>query len=161
MTIARTTPMKFGKHKGTPISELPLDYLEWAVGDSGFDREKSGKWVDAFEREIKRRSGNGDEPDPEGLGGKAILDNLICAFAYIEQSLNRLGFDTSSPDALLAIQKLATSASIAATDRGLDLRAAVGREIATRGKSGAKKGNPEPLAPEPPWDEEDASDLPF
>lgn len=155
--ITRDTgfPTKMGKWnvKGTPLRALPDKFLEWYAEEGQFD-----DWREAASREITLRAqGDNGKPDTQAaeLGGKALLDNLIVAFAYIEQSLNRLGFDTSSPAATEAIQKLAVTGSIAASDRGIDLRAAVGRLIASGGKSGPGKGNPAPPA------DEDDSDLPF
>jgi uncharacterized protein (DUF3820 family) len=33
------TPMPFGKHKGTPIRDLPRDYAEWLVSNLGDGKE--------------------------------------------------------------------------------------------------------------------------
>jgi uncharacterized protein (DUF3820 family) len=32
-------PMPFGKHKGTPIKDLPRNYAEWLVGNLGDGKE--------------------------------------------------------------------------------------------------------------------------
>lgn len=47
------TPMRFGKHKGKPISEVPVDYLRWASENCwpNFDRQQL---------EFIRRQINGD-----------------------------------------------------------------------------------------------------
>lgn len=41
----------FGKYKGTDISAIPTDYLEWGV-----DKLESPKWRQEFETELKRRN---------------------------------------------------------------------------------------------------------
>lgn len=43
--------MPFGKHQGTPISELPLSYMQWAVLNLS-----AADVVDAMKREMKRRA---------------------------------------------------------------------------------------------------------
>ncbi len=32
---APETPMPYGKHKGTPVKDLPADYCAWLLGASG------------------------------------------------------------------------------------------------------------------------------
>ena len=31
--------MPFGKHKGKPVSEVPADYLDWAIATNRLDAE--------------------------------------------------------------------------------------------------------------------------
>ncbi|MBD2364500.1 DUF3820 family protein [Anabaena minutissima FACHB-250] len=45
------TKITFGKHKGTEVSDLPTDYLEW-----GSEKLDSPKWRKEFEAELKRRN---------------------------------------------------------------------------------------------------------
>lgn len=37
--LSPASPMPFGKHKGTPIKDLPRDYAEWLVGNLGDGKE--------------------------------------------------------------------------------------------------------------------------
>jgi hypothetical protein len=49
----------FGKHKGTPITEVPVSYLTWMVAsfsEPGNEKEWTIKWVAVASRELKRRA---------------------------------------------------------------------------------------------------------
>jgi hypothetical protein len=47
--------MPFGKHKGYPLSDIPTDYLRWAVGPKGLDDDGSGLYksleIELWDRE--------------------------------------------------------------------------------------------------------------
>ena len=79
------------------------------------------------------------------LDGLAMMENLVIAFHYISECLGKLGYETDKM--YEPIQRMATSAAIAADQAGVDLRAS----YAAKGK----KSEPEPE----PADEEE--ELPF
>ncbi len=133
--------MPFGKHKGTKISELPTDYMEWAVGDNGLDPEKSDKWIAAMQRQLEIRKGAAAKGRPveseptHPLGGKEMLDNLVCAYDYLSHALGRLGYPTSEPHFIEPIQRMAVTVGIRAFDEGVNLRAAVGKTLSDMHKA--------------------------
>ena len=36
--MSEETKMPFGKHKGLPISEVPVKYLDWLIGEPWFEK---------------------------------------------------------------------------------------------------------------------------
>ncbi|PHJ64956.1 hypothetical protein VF04_03995 [Nostoc linckia z7] len=52
------TTITFGKHKGSDISKIPTEYLEW-----GADKLDSPKWRQAFESELERRNSEKNKRD--------------------------------------------------------------------------------------------------
>lgn len=40
MALTGTDPMPFGKHKGTPMGEVPQEYLQWIMEQDGADEDK-------------------------------------------------------------------------------------------------------------------------
>lgn len=48
------TSIPFGKHKGTPIEEIPGGYLDWMA--ENMTQGKSKKWSEKARDEIKRRN---------------------------------------------------------------------------------------------------------
>ncbi len=52
-----TRVMPWGKHKGTPLENIPVDYLEWCVDGSGkgFTKVKFPKLYADLEAELERR----------------------------------------------------------------------------------------------------------
>ncbi len=149
MAITRQSKIPFGKHKDTKLSDIPDDYLNWLGNESD---EPDKPWSTAARAELALRAdGKGTAPaDTEHLGGKQILDNLVVAFHYIASSLKKLGYETTG-QMVEAVQKLATSAAIAANDQGIDLRKAVGGRL-------AKKASP-PTEEDP--EEAEPDELPF
>lgn len=61
------TPLWFGKHKGTPIKDLPVDYLEW-LRDKGQKEDLRALAAAVLDgQETDPRAGGGDdEPPPIG-----------------------------------------------------------------------------------------------
>mgnify|MGYP003640846552 FL=1 len=53
------TAMPFGTHKGKPLADLPLDYMQWACGPGGLDAEDV---VAALKAELANRSPDQDVP---------------------------------------------------------------------------------------------------
>jgi hypothetical protein len=49
------TTMPFGKHKGTPLSELPIDYIWWLNGKDIRDPLRSALDAEIERRENKKR----------------------------------------------------------------------------------------------------------
>jgi Putative quorum-sensing-regulated virulence factor len=53
--------MPFGRHKNTPLDELPVDYLEWLLTRDLRDPLKSAAQAEWVRRErLKERNGNGN-----------------------------------------------------------------------------------------------------
>ena len=67
--------MPFGKHKGTPIDEVPLDYLEWALG-GGMDRLRP-ETKEAFVASINRRK-KPAVSNPDAAEGPSVDHELAC-----------------------------------------------------------------------------------
>lgn len=65
--MAEVPTMKFGKHNGRPITEVPTPYLEWLTGDNddGSPRCSSRWFYGQITSEIARRTGGGAEPPDE------------------------------------------------------------------------------------------------
>lgn len=62
---AKRVVMPFGKHKGTPLPEVPADYLRWIR-----EKQKVQKWLEkAIDADLNRRSGKSlfqESPAPGG-----------------------------------------------------------------------------------------------
>ena len=68
------TVLTFGKHKGSDLSEVPKDYLEWGVG-----KLDSPKWRKEFQNELDRRKNETKyllNTDPDRLLGKLEREAL-------------------------------------------------------------------------------------
>jgi Putative quorum-sensing-regulated virulence factor len=53
--------MPFGRHRGVPLDELPVDYLEWLLTRDLRDPLKSAAQAEWVRRErLKERNGNGN-----------------------------------------------------------------------------------------------------
>jgi hypothetical protein len=50
--------MPFGKHKGTPLSELPIDYIWWLNGKDIRDPLRSALDAEIERRDNKKRKRN-------------------------------------------------------------------------------------------------------
>jgi hypothetical protein len=69
--------MKFGKHSGKPLTEVPTPYLQWLSGDNedGTPRCTSKWFSDQVNSEIARRTGAGaDEPVSDGHGYRPVSE---------------------------------------------------------------------------------------
>jgi exodeoxyribonuclease X len=53
--------LRFGRHKGVPLAEVPTDYLEWLVAEAGMDADARF----TAERQLASRAVRGQRPLPE------------------------------------------------------------------------------------------------
>ena len=69
--------MPFGKHRGEPLGDIPLDYLDWVLENCEL---RSERLREAIEEEVERRShGQHDSPPrpgPERSGTNADKEEL-------------------------------------------------------------------------------------
>lgn len=79
--------IKFGKHKGEDISEVPLDYLQWVSSNM------EGALRDASVKEIERRGEKAPRRKPVSVE-KGIVDidkalkRILAKLSGIEKALN-------------------------------------------------------------------------
>lgn len=139
--ITRNTRIHFGKHKGTPLCDIPTGYLEWYRDNGEFD-----DWVTASFEELKRRKRGPAEPEDEPVeedepeeqkpeaNGKRYIDSIIIGFEYALLALADLGHTPPSEapayvqgawvqSLVEASQKIAVTAAIQAEKQGVDLEA--------------------------------------
>lgn len=65
-------PMPFGKHKGTPLEDLPTDYIEWVLREL---KDLRSDLRDELENQLEMRAGRGVARPAEGkfVGKKFII----------------------------------------------------------------------------------------
>jgi hypothetical protein len=65
--------MPFGKHRGTPIDRLPLEYIDWLI-DQDFLREPLRSTLEA---EFERRAYSQEQSEPDV--DVSLIDELVSA----------------------------------------------------------------------------------
>ena len=105
--------MPFGKHKGTPIENLPLEYLDWILDwmdEEGLSHSKP-RLFDALDEEFMRRK-KGSPPEVSGTGlpklspqAKALLPLFVKA-GYHAMALKLHPDRGGTNEQMVALQQL-------------------------------------------------------